>query len=171
VNVRVATGVDAEAIERIRIRAWQAAYRHVFAAEELDRMKVDLSRWTTSFECSTSDSTTFVAEQGGRTVGFAWLGPSRDGPDDGELYAIYVDPDAWSSGVGRTLLVRAEKRLAEKYDQAVLWVFDKNSRARRFYERAGWHVDAHKLDERLGTPVPSVRYGKRLTGSSPAAPP
>jgi GNAT superfamily N-acetyltransferase len=100
-----------------------------------------------------------------RIVGFAWIGPSRDGAGVGELYAIYVDPGAWSSGVGRALIERAEKRLAEEYDRVILWVFDENSRARSFYEREGWRIEARKDDERLGIPVPSVRYGKRLTGA------
>jgi ribosomal protein S18 acetylase RimI-like enzyme len=164
VNVRIASSADAEAIERTRIRGWQTAYRHVFPPEELDRLEVDWSRWTARLESPTSDSTTFVAERDKRILGFASVGPSRDEPDTGELYAIYVEPSAWSSGVGRALIERAEKRLAEEYDQATLWVLEDNPRARAFYERAGWHVEAQKLAEHLGKLVPSVRYRKQLTG-------
>jgi GNAT superfamily N-acetyltransferase len=95
------------------------------------------------------------------------VGPSRDRAPGGELYAIYVDPDSWSTGVGRALIARAEERLAEEYDEATLWVLDDNPRARRFYERAGWAPDgASKREERLGVAALEVRYYKRLRSSN-----
>ena len=32
----------------------------------------------------------------------------------GEVYALHVDPDRWSRGVGRTLMLDAHQRLAEQ---------------------------------------------------------
>ena len=99
----------------------------------------------------------------GRTLGFVSVGPSRDEHGVGELYAIYVDPDEWSRGAGRALIVRAEERLAEEYAEATLWVLEDNPRARRFYESAGWHPDGGRQTvERLGVSPPEVRYRKRL---------
>lgn len=161
-RVRVATGADAEAIERIRIRGWQTAYRHVFPPEELDRLEVDWSRWAARLDDPGSTSTTFVAERDGRVLGFATVGPSRDEPGAGELYAIYVDPDTWSSGIGRALIEHAEGRLAEEHDVLMLWVLADNPRARRFYERAGWHPETTEVKEYLGTQVLSARYRKQL---------
>ena len=163
-DVRIAVGADAEAVERIRIRGWQAAYRHVFPPEELDRLQVDWARWKRQIETPPFGWTIFVAENDGVICGFAAAGPSRDGGSAGELYAIYVDPDAWSTGAGRALIERAEERLAETYDEAVLWVLDDNPRARRFYERAGWAPDgARKYELRLGVSALEVRYTKRLS--------
>jgi hypothetical protein len=43
---------------------------------------------------------------------------------------------------------------------AVLWVVVDNSRARRFYEREGWHADGRQRVSSLG---PSeLRYTRRL---------
>ncbi len=169
-NVRIANGADAEAVERIRIRGWQAAYRHVFPAEELDRLVVDPARWRRQIERPPTGWTVFVAEDDrdeGRIVGFVAVGPSRDGTPGGEVYAIYVDPDSWSTGVGRALIERAEARLADDYDEATLWVLDDNARARRFYEQAGWKPDGRsKLEERLGVSALEVRYYKRLSKST-----
>ena len=92
-----------------------------------------------------------MAEGRGRTLGFVSVGPSRDEHGVGELYAIYVDPDEWSRGAGRALIVRAEERLAEQYAEATLWVLEENPRARRFYESAGWQPDGGRQKvERLG---------------------
>ena len=106
---------------------------------------------------------TLVAEARGRVVGFASTGPSRDEGAIGELYAIYVDPDEWSRGAGRTMITAAEARRAAEYVEATLWVLSDNSRARSFYEAAGWRCDGgRQVVERLGVAAPEVRYRKLL---------
>jgi GNAT superfamily N-acetyltransferase len=163
-TVRRARRADAEAIERIRIRGWQRAYRHIFDPDELDRIQPNWERFAHELERPPTGRATFVAELDGRVVGFAVVGPSRDERRLGELYAIYVDPDAWSRGAGRGLIVRAEERLAEEYEEAALWVLEENARARTFYERAGWQPDgARKFFRRPGFAAPEVRYRKLLS--------
>ncbi len=104
---------------------------------------------------------TFVAERAGEVIGFASVGPSRDERGVGEVYAIYVDPDSWSTGAGRALMARAEEVLRDRYSQGTLWVLEDNPLARRFYEIAGWVPDgAHKTEERWGVQAPEVRYRK-----------
>jgi ribosomal protein S18 acetylase RimI-like enzyme len=161
--IRFARAADAEAIERIRIRGWQRAYRHIFDSEELDRLEPNWSRFEHELERPPTGRSTFVAELGGLVVGFALVGPSRDEHGLGELYAIYVDPDSWSLGAGRSLIRRAEERLAEDYREAALWVLEENLRARSFYEHAGWHPDgARNVFERPGFSAPELRYRKLL---------
>jgi GNAT superfamily N-acetyltransferase len=163
VIVRDATGDDAEGIERIRVRGWQVAYRDLYPAEELDAMGIDATRWRHRIEHPPRGWTIVVAGSGGRLLGFASTGPSRDERGVGELYAIYVDPDAWSRGTGRALLACAEERLAAEYEEATLWVLEANDRARRFYEAGGWRPDGARQEvERLGASPPEVRYRKRL---------
>jgi GNAT superfamily N-acetyltransferase len=160
--IRLATGADAEAIERIRIRGWQHAYRHIFDPDRLDRIEPDWARFQYDLD-RPAGRVTFVAELGDRVVGFALIGPSRDERGVGELYALYVDPDSWSQGAGRMLMGCAEERLAEEYDEAALWVLEENRRARDFYARAGWEPDGGRnLFKRPGFTAPEVRYRKRL---------
>jgi GNAT superfamily N-acetyltransferase len=163
-HVRPAQPDDAHAVESIRVRGWQTAYRHVFPADELDALPVDGARWRRRFVAPPPGWSTFVAENGDRrVVGFASVGPSRDEDGPGELYAIYVDPDAWSTGAGRALIERAEEQLRTRYAVALLWVLEENPRARAFYERAGWSPDgARKAEERFGVRAPEVRYRKEL---------
>ncbi|HEX6762597.1 MAG TPA: GNAT family N-acetyltransferase [Gaiellaceae bacterium] len=168
--VREAEPDDAFAVESIRVRGWQIAYRHVFPPEQLDALPVDETRWRRRFVEQPPGWSTFVAERDGDVVGFASVGPSRDEQGIGELYAIYVDPDEWSQGVGCALIGRSEERLARDFDEATLWVLTNNPRARRFYERSGWQVDgARKVEHRLGVRSEETRYRKRLSSSrSPA---
>ena len=166
-EIRAAAPADAEAIERIRVRGWQVAYRHLFPAEFLDTMEVDPSRWQERIAEPPRGWSFFVATRDERVIGFAIVGPSRDEPDVGELYALYVDPDCWSAGLGSALIRSAEARLAEEYAEATLWVLQDNPRARRAYERADWQVDgASKRFEAGGVAPLAIRYRKRLSSSA-----
>ncbi len=76
--------------------------------------------------------------------------------------AIYVAPEVVGSGVGRDLLARGERSLAELgFTEATLWVFEANARARRFYARNGWAEEAGSGPGPWGW-APSVRYRKTL---------
>ena len=164
--LRPATAADALAIETIRVRGWRTAYRHVLPADALDGMPIDGGRWRGRLESPPAGWSTFVAEGDGAVLGFAAVGPSRDEPGIGELYAIYVEPDEWSTGAGRALLRRAEAELEREYAEATLWVLEDNPRARRFYEIAGWAADgARKAEPRWGVRAPEVRYRKALRES------
>src|SRR5436190_23282849 len=104
VRVRAATTDDAEAIGAVQERGWQVAYRHIFPPAELARGGfIQVERWRVRLADPPRGWSTFVAERDRTVVGFASLGPSRDERGLGELYAIYVDPDAWSTGAGRAL--------------------------------------------------------------------
>jgi len=164
--IRHAKPDDAYAVESVRVRCWQIAYRHVFPPAELDTLAIDERRWRQRFLMPPRGWATFVAERDGEVIGFASVGPSREDEEHGELYAIYVDPDAWSEGAGRALIERAEAQLAETYDEATLWVLSDNPRARRFYELSGWWADgAEKIEQWLGVSSTETRYRKRFKTS------
>jgi ribosomal protein S18 acetylase RimI-like enzyme len=79
------------------------------------------------------------------------------------VYAIYVVPAWWAAGAGRALMDTALAALrADGYLRAVLWVLADNTRARRFYQRAGFAPDgASTILTGLGG-VLEVRYRRDL---------
>ncbi len=161
-EVRVATADDADDVARVQQQTWRVAYAHVFPAEDLATEFIDPERWRRNIDTPPPGWKTFVA--GDPAAGFACVGPSRDEHGVGELYAIYVHPDAWSTGLGRVLIERAEEHLADVYGEATLWVLEENARARRFYERAGWRQDGGRKDyERWNVRTPEIRYRKRFS--------
>jgi GNAT superfamily N-acetyltransferase len=104
---------------------------------------------------------TLVAESGGEVVGFANLGAGRGEPAGvGELFAIYVLPQAAGRGIGQALMAETLARLRdEAFGEAILWVLEDNPRTRRFYELSGWRADGGvKEEEWLGTSIREVRY-------------
>lgn len=154
--VRAAVPEDAEAIAVVHVRAWQAAYAHVFPPEKLTGLDVAARarQWQEGLE---SGWKVLVTDD---LSGFAGVGPSRDVDGEGELYAIYVAPEHWGTGRGRALMDAALAALREDgFEEATLWVLEDNPRARRFYQAAVWALDgAVKEDEFLDTPVREVRY-------------
>lgn len=159
--IRRATPEDAEAVARVHIETWQAAYAHVLPREGLESLSGERAARRAELH---RRSPPIVAEADGEIVGFVSVGAGIDPGTDGELYAIYVHPNHWDRGFGRELIQAGEERLRELgHRHAVLWVLDDNPRARRFYEAAGWTFDgARRPIELFGVSVPEIRYSKQL---------
>ena len=158
--MRRARPEDASAIAGVHVGTWQAAYEHVFGAERLARLDVERRRVMWERSLAAGQTSAFVAEEDGRVVGWCTVGASRDDDADGELWGIYVLPEAWGTGAGPALMAAALEALrAAGFREAILWVLSDNPRARRFYEREGWGADGtEREDELLGTTVAETRY-------------
>jgi ribosomal protein S18 acetylase RimI-like enzyme len=171
VRIRRARPTDARAIAQVHVDTWQAAYRDLLPSKLLTALSVErrAAFWESELKPTPAERMPWIAESNGEVVGFVSSGPSRDAdaiPATGEVYAIYVLPDCWDKGVGRDLLRHAEHDLlADGYSVASLWVLAGNVRARQFYERSGWSVDATRTDEFGDVEVEEVRYRKRLEAS------
>jgi GNAT superfamily N-acetyltransferase len=174
VDIRRADVADAEAIAGVHVRSWKAAFPDLIPQPYLDALVPEdrLGMWRDVLAgTSWPRFGTFVTEGGGPgapVTGFATVGPSRDDDADpaevGEVYTIYLDPSAWSTGAGAALLETAvaEMRLAS-YRRATLWTLGTNERAKRFYERRGWVADgSSKLHDWGAFTATDVRYGIEL---------
>ncbi|MBA3410314.1 MAG: hypothetical protein H0U15_05600, partial [Geodermatophilaceae bacterium] len=70
--------------------------------------------------------------------------------------------DMWARGLAtpRDESVRLSRL---EFREAVLWVANGNSRARRFYEAAGWAADGtERTDDSFGPPIDEVCYRRSL---------
>lgn len=145
-HVRSAVPDDAPSIAQIHVVTWQAAYRGIVPDDYLDGLSIAAreTRWRDIIAKPESD--VLVAERLARIVGWAAFGPSRDegaGPEVGEVYALYVLPECWASGVGSALWQETRMRLVgQGYLRATLWVLAENRRAIRFYLAAGFRPRA-----------------------------
>ena len=166
--IRAATTPDAHDIAEVHVASWKTAYRGLMPDSVLDGLFVPKRAEMWRRIISEQKFPLRVAEQDDRIVGLVNFGPARD-PDapalTGEILAIYVDPDLWHEGIGRELLRAALSELKSAgFNEATLWVLDSNSRARIFYEQAGFSVDGATKTEIVGDSVAiqEVRYRRPL---------
>jgi len=176
-TVRDAVRDDAAAIAAVRGAGWRAGYAGILGDAVLAALDpaADAARWLADWD---SGPRRRVATVAGAVVGFATIGAYRSdgddpawplGPTDGEVMAVYVDPSAWSRGVGSALLADAVAQLrADGHPVARLWVLRDNARARRRYAAAGFideepaGVLAPFTPRGGGRAVPEVRYSRAL---------
>ena len=171
--IRRAEIADVPAAARLHVRSWQAAYEGQLPQAFLDQLEEDIPRreaiWKRIVESPTNETEQlWVSVEGEAITGFLYLCPTRDEDADretGELGAIYLDPDHWGRGLGKSLMAKAVEELKSLgFKKATLWVLESNDRARRFYEALGWKADGAVKSEQAGGPVTlkEVRYRTSL---------
>jgi ribosomal protein S18 acetylase RimI-like enzyme len=156
VTVRAAQAADTEAIAEI----WHQGYRdghlgsvpaEIFGFRRLEDF---LQRVPSLLDV------TAVAVVGSDVVGFVMV-------EGDELNQLYVAEAARGSAVAVALLERGEAMIAELFDRGWLAVVAGNTRARRFYERGGWHEvrpiqQPSYAGEGEQMMIPALRYEKQL---------
>ncbi|WP_066587497.1 GNAT family N-acetyltransferase [Cellulomonas timonensis] len=165
VQVRPARADDAADLARVHVAAWLGAYRGLLSDAFLDALDVaSVERRWDGLLADGLRPHLLVGVVAGRVVGFVNSGPAFESVPDGEVYAIYVEPDAWGTGAGPALLAAAEDELRGLgHREAVLWVMPGNARARRFYERSGWApTGLEAVHDAMGLSVDVVQHAKTL---------
>jgi acetyltransferase (GNAT) family protein len=104
VTVRLAGAGDADAIGRIQVETWRAAYTGLMPDEtvagfDIESRQQQWRQWLG--DMPRPGSATFVVEDGGEVVGFASVGASwdEDAEAEAQLYAIYLHPSRWDRGM------------------------------------------------------------------------
>ena len=167
VTIRPARPDEADAIAALRLRSWLVAYRGVVPDGFLDYLASMFDEHVLLLRARLLDPKPeerwWVAERAGALVGFSITGPTRDNDpthEVGEVQSIYLDPQFIGTGAGRPLFTHSVDELLQRgYRPLTLWVMERNTRARAFYEAAGWRPDgAIKEEERPGGITCAVRY-------------
>ncbi len=144
-SVREAVEADIPGIRKCYLRSWRAAYNGCLTPDVLNEEAQKREGFDWSRVIKSETATVQVAVDSGRRIlGVVQadedLPPPRDLP---EIDMLYVDPEAWGSQVALRLLDAGLDWIARQgHTQARLRVVEVHNRARRFYEREGWQLDA-----------------------------
>lgn len=152
VRVRPATVEDAEAIAGAHVETWRETYTGLMPDRFFDASALESRRrmWRSILALDPVPGTVVVAQREGIVVGFAFAGSSQhhdaskgvEPARDLHLFSIYLLAAEHGAGAGSALLSAALR------DQpAQLWVASANDRARKFYERHGFHADGHVVED------------------------
>jgi ribosomal protein S18 acetylase RimI-like enzyme len=157
-EIRRAVPDDAGRLARVHVETWREAYRGILPGNYLDSLSVaPRVGWWKRYVGN--DAVVHVAEVDAAVVGFCSVGAS-DLDGWGEVFALYVHPTEWGEGHGRRLIEAGEVSLRDAgFTRALLWVLERNDRARSFYERQGWRMGKpFRVEEIGGAQVSEVRY-------------
>jgi GNAT superfamily N-acetyltransferase len=141
VHYRTATIEDAPAIADLHARSWRATYRGSYRDEYLDGPVHEdrLTVWTARFTDPPPNQFIVLAEEDGEIVGFACAYGGHDTEWGSFLDNIHADPQRHGEGIGAGLFVAVVDWCREHYPEQGLYlrVLERNTNARRFYERLG----------------------------------
>ena len=147
---------DAAACADIHKRSWIYAYSHCISRELIEqRHKSRVAMWEKFLANEAGGNFVAVAEN--EIIGIITIGAERDGdmPEGtGELCGFYFDPDYIGKGYGHQSMDWVKHELKTKgFSTMILWVLDKNDRAKYFYEKAGLRpegaIKSSGLEDRL----------------------
>jgi len=173
VKLRPALESDAEAICRIRVSAWQAAYKKFMPGSFLDTLDplTNIDSWREKLAQAIDGGIVSVADVDGSTVAFSVVGAPRYPVSERctELWALNVHPDFWRQGIGRALVRRAIDTASLIGSQRLeLWCIRGNLPARAAYENCGFAFTGRERSSSTltGQPLHEVLYAKEISEST-----
>jgi ribosomal protein S18 acetylase RimI-like enzyme len=162
-TIRAARPKDAAEVARIYIESWHDTYPGVLSSALLCAMtlKGQTARWLSAIRAQKRETVLVAEDPKLGIVAMSSMGASRDRSFgyDGEVYTLYVDPNHFGRGAGRTLLNGAFAVLrARGFGSCVIWAHAHNN-ARFFYETMGGRAVAERTARMMGDVVPEVAFG------------
>ena len=156
--IRKALSEDACSLADCDISCWQSAYKGIVPDEFLEKMLIEKDQRVEKYRKALSDPGDceyYCAMYAETMIGFFIIHKS-----DGDIWAIYLIEKFWGKGYGKDMMkfaVNELKRIGHK--KILIWVFEDNHRARRFYEKYGFSFDGTKKEnDRYGKPLVQFRY-------------
>lgn len=121
---------------------WHTAYSGIVSSGYLEKLSLEKCE---QFAFQWRDNI-LVAKDGERVIGFLGYGErGEEAPDTGEIFALYVLPEYWGTGVAQRLMDAGAESL-KTYPKIALWVLKENARAIRFYEKCGFRQDGSEKE-------------------------
>ncbi|WP_312354528.1 GNAT family N-acetyltransferase [Aminipila sp.] len=166
-NIRKADRNDVKDISRIHALSWKKAYKGMLSQDYLDNLEEDF--WVSAFDnwITSKALTVQLIFDKNEPIGCIAYGKSRDNtlPDWAEIVSIYVLPEYFGRGCGKSLLHYALSDLKTMgYDHVFLWVLDKNHQAQIFYKKNGFSETNEQIPcEISGQQLIDYRYTLQLT--------
>lgn len=143
-SIRRAGAGDAQALSEIGRETFVATFAHLYPPEDLSAfLEQAYSPQAFARFLAADGHALWLAEEGGRAIGYAQAGPcALPHPDAtsacGELKRLYVRRDAQGGGLGSTLLDEALGWLEAPGRRLWIGVWSQNFGAQRLYARRGF---------------------------------
>lgn len=136
-SIRDATVEDIAGIQRVARRGWTATYGDFLPETAIDAILADWYAPEQLEPSITAENTVYLVAETDDIAGYASAAPTAN--EEGQLYAIYIDPDRWNDGIGTGLLDSILERLEERGVRRLrVEVLADNTVGIPFYESRGF---------------------------------
>lgn len=139
---------DEEIFAYIQTESWKSAFKDILPPEELQRctqIEKATAMYQKLFENQIGNG--YLLRVNGTPHCIAWWDVTRekDMPGYAELICIHSLQDKWRKGYGSKMMERVLDDIkVAGYKKVMLWVFEENIRARKFYEAKGFFTEEKK---------------------------
>ena len=148
-EIRNARQNDLPLLTRIMVRSFRTAFADFVSPETMAKNTVEENCLRLLGSVYQEESTHFLTD--GQSGMLIW----QDQGDAAEIIALHTLPESRGSGLGQALLATALGQLNNR--PVFLWAFEKNVRARHFYEKNGFRWDGSQRISEFDGAV-EVRY-------------
>lgn len=135
---------DADTLAYIQTNSWQNGFKDILSKEELDKY-ADINKakqmYTYLLENEIGNGYILFVNEKPHLIVYWDKFRDEDMIDFAELICIHSLSENWNKGYGSMVMeyIINEVKIAG-YNKMYLWVFEKNIRARRFYEKHGFYA-------------------------------
>lgn len=144
VNIRKVKIGDEKVLAYIQTESWKAAFSKILSKEDLDKYtNIDKAEEMYSMLLNNNIGNGLILSVDGKPHCIAYWDVTRDEEmtDYAELICIHSLQGNWGKGYGSIMMDHILKEIKEAgFNKVMLWVFDKNNRARKFYENHGFVI-------------------------------
>ena len=163
VKIKKAIPGDEQVLAYIQTESWKAAFVDILSPEELERC-TNLEKAEQMYHnVLRRDGCNMAIEfVDGKPHCIAAWGKNRCDLGDtvGELICIHSLQNNWAKGYGSAMMEYVLAQLQQaQYESVILWVFEDNTRARKFYEKHGFELTGQK---KPANGIAELMYKKRL---------
>lgn len=155
---------DEAALAYIQTESWKAGFREILSPDTLRRctkMEQATAMYRHLLEQNVGNG--YLLKVEGKPHCIAWWDAAREKnmPGYAELICIHSLRGQWRKGYGSKMLEAVLRDIAAAgYEKVMLWVFEENIRARRFYEAHGFTANGKT---QLNMEALELCYEKKLS--------
>lgn len=163
IELRRAITGDEKTLAYIQTESWKAAFSAILSPEELER-STDFEKAEKMYQNVLNRHSVHMViefvDQHPHCIAGWGQNRSNLGSNVAELICIHSLCDKWRQGYGSIMIQHVLDEIkAEGYSEIILWVFEENLRARRFYEKHDFIVTDRKNQSHGAV---EIMYTKRL---------
>ena len=152
IEIRSIRQGDEKSLAYIQTESWRVAFTGIISQEELAKatdIAVVEERYARALAVDPPTGVLLFVDAQPHCMAIWGKCRGEICPDSAELICIHSLQDNWGRGYGSITMERILADMKESgYTEAVLWVFEENLRARRFYEKHGFALTDHRKNTR-----------------------